>query len=416
MLRLLYFITLFLASLCWMSAKMEQKAYIWQRVWDARVKASVLENTKNIDGLTVLFAEFHPADGLDYFQADIDYNALKLRALPAVLALRLNLAPEYNVSRSFNSGFKIWVSKAIETARENGVDPVALEIDFDCPTSQLDAYSEELRDLRKYLGGVPLSITTLPTWMQRPDAFRQLVEATDHFVLQAHSIKRPETFDDAVALCEREQSLKWTKQAASFGVPFHVALPTYAYRLAFDSEGKLVEVSGENASLMQNPDWRYRVIRSGPKLMAALVQSIEAHAYPNCEGIIWYRLPIGKERYNWDNLTWHAVMDGTIDDPDWQTFAVPQEDGAVEIQIELKTPTASKPPMEVRLTWAEGTALAWDGQRNYQVLTNTDHGLTWKWSSETLMPELSTQTRWTIGWVRFDRKAKLQITTFQSDD
>lgn len=399
-----------------MSANMEQEAYIWQRQWDARVKASVLENTDDIDGLTVLYAEFHPADGLDYFQADIDYDTLKSRTLPVSLALRLNLAPEYNVSRSFNSGFKSWVSKAIETARENEVDPVSLEIDFDCPTSQLDAYSEELRDLRQYLDGVPLSITTLPTWMQRPDAFRRLVEATDHFVLQVHSIKRPEAFDDAVALCLPEQTLKWTKQAASFGVPFHVALPTYAYRLAFNTEGQLVEVSGENASLMQNPDWRYRVIRSDPKLMTTLVQSIETHAYANCEGIIWYRLPIGEERYNWDVLTWQSVMDGTIDDPAWQAFAVPQEDGAVEIQIELKTPTSSKPPLEVHLTWTEGTALAWDGQRNYQVLTNTDHGLTWKWPSETLMPELSAQTRWTIGWVRFDQKTKLQITTFQTND
>lgn len=395
---------------------MEQEAYIWQREWDARVKNAILEDTGKIDGLTVLYAEFHPSDGLDYYPAEIDYDALKTRGLPIVLALRLNLATDYNVSRSFNSGFKSWVMKAIETARENGVDPVSLEIDFDCPTSQLDAYTEELIDIRRHLDGVSLSITTLPTWMHRADAFRRLVEVTDHFVLQVHSIERPDSYGDTVNLCDPDQSLKWTKQAASFDVPFHVALPTYAYRLAFDADGRLVEVSGENASMLQNPDWRYRVIRSDPKLLASLVQSIEVHAYPNCEGIIWYRLPIGEERYNWDILTWQAVMDGSIDEADWQVSAVPQEDGAIELQIELKTFTASKPPSEVQLTWTEGTALAWDGQRGYQVLTNADHGLTWKWPSEMPMPELPAHTRWTIGWIRFDQKTELLITTFQTDD
>lgn len=399
-----------------MNAKTEQEAYIWQRAWDNRVKASVLDNTDNLDGLTVLFAEFHPSDSLDYFQADIDYEALKSSELPVTLALRLNLTSDYSVARSFNSGFRSWVMKTIETAREKGIDPVSLEIDFDCPTSQLAGYSEALKDIRQYLDGVPLSITVLPTWMQRPQAFLELVKATDHFVLQVHSIQRPQSFDDTVTLCAPDQSLKWANQAASFGVPFHIALPTYAYRLAFDADGQLVEVSGENASLLQNPDWRYRVIRSDPKSMAGLVQSIESQAYPNCEGIIWYRLPIGGERYNWDVQTWQAVMNGSINEADWQAVAVPQEDGAVEIQIELKTATASRPPAEVRLTWTEGTALAWDGQRNYQVLTNTDHGLTWKWPSKMPLPELSAQTRWTIGWVRFDQKNELQITTSQTND
>ncbi|MEN8662060.1 MAG: DUF3142 domain-containing protein [Lentimonas sp.] len=395
---------------------MSQQAYIWQRVWSDPLREAVVRNSDKLDGLTVLHAEFHPSQGVGYYGGDIDYESLKESSLPVTLALRLNLDPGYDVERSFQSGIIGWVKQAIATARAHGVEPVAVEIDFDCPTSQLKSYAAQLREVRKACGGVSLSITTLPTWMSRPDAFRALVEATDHYVLQVHSIKRPQSFDDVVSLCDPEDTQRWMEQAAGFGVSFHVALPTYAYRIAFNEAGALVEVAGENASLMQNPDFRYRVIRANPEAMAGVVRGLDEALLKNCEGIIWYRLPIGNEQRNWDERTWHAVMSGVVDQSGWQVHAVPQADGAIELLIESTSAVEQAPPSQVVVSWSGANVLAWDGQRNYAVKNTLDHGLVWQWPEQMAPPQLSQGTRWTIGWLRLDGATALNFSLIQDAD
>ncbi len=409
--RFLFIILFLFCGDVW--AGISQQAYVWQRAWSDSLREMVVQSADKLDGVTVLFAEVHPSQVNGVYRADVDFDRLKASGLPVTLALRLNLDTGYDVERSFQSGFLGWVEYAIETARSHGVDPVALEIDFDCPTSQLESYTAQLRELRKVCSGVPLSITTLPTWMTRPRAFRDLVQATDRFVLQVHSIKRPQSYEDVVSLCDPLEVQRWTEQATRFGVPFHVALPTYAYRIAFNEEGALVEVSGENASLMQNPDWRYRVVRSDPEAMAGIVRSLQVERPEVCAGIIWYRLPVGEERHNWDTLTWHAVMSNQVGPSGWQIHAVPQADGAIEMQIESTSAVEQAPPSQVTVTWSGANALAWDGQRNYAVKATLDHGLIWHWPEQMTRPQLSAGTRWTIGWLRMDAASEFQFSLIQ---
>lgn len=390
----------------------EQAAYVWQRNWTPALIDAIEQQSPELDGLTVLYAEVNHLHAQAAYRANIDYPTLRASKRPITLALRFNLSSytSQTIHEAFENSFAPWCRQALATARENGLEPAAIEIDFDCPTSQLDAYAAALRTVRAAIGELPLSITTLPTWMQRPAPFARLVQSSDHFVLQVHSIQRAHSIHDSVQLCDPQQALKWSQQAAQFKVPFHIALPTYAYRLAYDPSGQLVEVASEDASPIQNPDWTYRIVRAEPTELAALVRRLQTELPPHCAGLIWYRLPIGNERHNWDMQTWRAVRHGLATPAtSWHVQAIPQADGAIEIEIHQTAPIATTPPTQITVLWPTGTALAWDGQRNYQVATRPDHGLTWQWPTNTPPSLLPQGTRWTIGWLRMDTEVPLQI-------
>lgn len=144
--------------------------------------------------------------------------------------------------------------------------------------------------------------------------------------------------------------------------------------------------------------------------MSALVRTFEAKPPEHCLGLIWYRLPIGREQHNWDAQTWHAVMAGRIGSEAWQAQAQVVEDGLIEIVLVQSSEIAVEPPRQITASWASGTALAWDAQRHYSVRAKHDHALSWEWPSNMTPPLLSKGTQWTIGWLRMETPAKLKIS------
>ncbi|WOO39329.1 DUF3142 domain-containing protein [Rubellicoccus peritrichatus] len=392
--------------------KLSHQAYIWQRNWSPQLISAIHASATVMDGFTVLVAEITPsAGGAKVVRVPVQYDVLQSTGLPITLAIRVgNYSGPFDSNQQTTQCLLAEVKAAIASARADGIKPTAIEIDFDCATSKLEGYVEWLSQMHNILGDVSLSITTLPTWMNRPKAFRELVHATDHFVLQVHSIKKPESIGDDVALCEPEQTLDWASEAAKYGIPFRVALPTYAYRLGYNQHGQLAEVSGENASPLQNPDWQYRIIRAEPETIANLVKAFKERQPQHFEGIIWYRLPIAHERLNWDPITWRTVIAGQTDASHWKAQAVFKKDGAIEIQIEQTGLLAAPPPKQVILNWENANSLVWDGQRNFDVKATLDHGLIWQWPDKMEAPLLPQGTQWTIGWLRLDNIPKLQIS------
>ena len=388
------------------------QAYVWQRSWDVRLKTSIEANASLLDGLTVLIAEISPSeDGGSVVYIPVDFDALRATQKPITFAIRIGgYSGSFDTDQPMTRRLMSEVQSVLEVCSINEFNPAAIEIDFDCATSRLEGYTKWLKELRSVLGDVPLSITTLPTWMNRPKAFKHLVQSTDHFVLQVHSIKRPDTISSQVTLCDPADARRWVTEAGSFGVLFHVALPTYGYRIGFDSSGKLVEVCGENASLIKNPNLRYRVIRAKPVLMSQLVREFHQKRPERCRGIIWYRLPIEKEQFNWDSLTWRTVIAGKVEVSDWHLQSVKQADGSIEIQIKQKSAIAQKPPDQIVVEWNGATAIAWDGQRNYDVNAVTQNSLIWQWPKTMTAPLLPQDTHWTIGWVRMDQIAEIKLT------
>ena len=410
---------LMLAAAGCAQARMSQSAYVWQRAWTPAVEQAVRSHAGAVDGLTVLCAEImrDQAGKPAGINVRPNWELLQRTGVPVSLAIRVGSYPgPFGADQAMTQYLLGEVRKALHAARAAGLEPAGLEIDFDCATRKLAGYAEWLRLIRPQLGGVPLSITTLPTWMSQPQAFAELVAATDHFVLQVHSVQRAETFDSDAVLCDPQLAQKWTEQAAGFGKAFRVALPTYAYRLAYDTAGQLVEVAAEDASPLQHPDWRYRVIRAEPEPMSALIRGWQAERPKHCRGVIWYRLPIGAERYNWDSLTWLSVMAGGTGGDAWQASMQAGPDGAVEIELVQRSAIAVAPPRRVRVAWGDGTALAWDGQRHYSVNAAPERALVWQWPAAMPPPLLPQGTRWTIGWLRLESATDLSISILNDDD
>ncbi|MDQ8206618.1 DUF3142 domain-containing protein [Coraliomargarita sp. SDUM461003] len=410
---------IYAALLLSVRAEMSQAAYLWQRAWTPAVSTAVAEQTTALDGLTVLCAEIKLSDSAQPTRVEIvpDWARLQARGLPITLAIRAAVySGSFQQDQAMTRCLLDTVANSLRRARAAGIEPAAVEIDFDCATRQLEGYAHWLHLIRAQLDGPALSITTLPTWMERSAAFAQLLVPVDHFVLQVHSVQRADRIDSDASLCDPQLAQRWVQQAGQFVKPYHVALPTYAYRLGYAASGELVEVAGENASPVKNPAWSYRVLRAEPEAMAGLVRQLQ-HARPaTCRGVIWYRLPIGQESYNWDPGTWQAVMLGSVASASWQAQARVQADGLVEIELLQASEVAAEPPRAVQLSWRSGEALAWDGQRHYNVRALSEQALLWQWPTRMEAPLLAQGTRWTIGWLRIQDAANLQITILNDDD
>ena len=392
-----------LASTVGLSA-FDQQAYVWQRGWSERLQQSILSNQDVVDGFSLLWCEYTPGTDAPIAMTEVDPHLLGQLDSPITLVIRLNYHPN-GVEASFEQGFFAQIDALLDYADQHALSIAALEIDFDAPTSQLERYARQLDQVRKRLRNVPLSITTLPTWMNRPKAFGDLIRKADRYVLQVHSIKRPKRFEDEVSLCDPERALRWARQAAKFGVAYHVALPTYGYRMAYDPTGALVDIAAEDASATKHPDWTYREVRSDPIEISNLVEQFKLQDVEHLHGIIWYRLPIGNERYNWDINTWRAVMTGPVEHSDWDLSTVQVESGLVEIRIENTARVAMQPPEIIEVDLGDATALAWDGQRNYSVQPAPPQRLFWRWPASMSAPHLAPGETWTIGWIRLHEEA-----------
>ena len=124
-----------------------------------------------------------------------------------------------------------------------------------------------------------LSITALPTWLA-DGGFAPLVGDLDHFVLQVHSLEKPETIDRPVTLCDPQKTVAWAEMANEAGTPFHVALPTYGYRLVFDTDDRFVALSAEGPRPVTPPGYRVGVVMANPLAMAPLAAHLRRHRPP----------------------------------------------------------------------------------------------------------------------------------------
>lgn len=83
-------------------------------------------------------------------------------------------------------------------------------------------------------------ITALPAWLNQP-AFKRLISAVDDYVLQVHSLERPNSPEAAFTICDPAAARRAVERAAQFAVPFRVALPTYGYAIAYDRQGHFID-------------------------------------------------------------------------------------------------------------------------------------------------------------------------------
>lgn len=112
---------------------------------------------------------------------------------------------------------------------------VGLQIDFDCPTKNLDRYSQFLHALRKALDKEDLlSITALLDWFSADTKVEDVIQWVDEFVPQFYDVDSRSLGSIDGGISEPIGPKRW---APVFNA-FHKT-----YRMGISSFGRLVQIS-----------------------------------------------------------------------------------------------------------------------------------------------------------------------------
>jgi hypothetical protein len=268
------------------------EAYVWQRSWTPAVVAAVDRSEGLIGGWHVLAAEIEPQGTLGTVTPD--WAAVMRAGVPVTAVLRadgrLDIAAEAALPRVIDAV----VAAAPRIA--------GIEIDYDCPTAALPAYTAFLRQLRTRLPRhYAVQITALPTWLDA-STFPALARAADALVLQVHAVADPRR-----GLFDPAQALEWARQMSRVSsARFTLALPAYQVRVGWDGD-RLSSVVGE-APVFEAED--SRELGAAPAAVAQLIRDLSRDPPANLDGIAWFRLPTDADRRSWSFATWRAVIRG----------------------------------------------------------------------------------------------------------
>ena len=259
---------------------------------------------------------------------------------------------------------------------------------------------------------MPVTITALPSWLEQA-SFQRLVSAAGSYVLQVHSLDRPRQIDSPWTLCDPAGARQAVARAARLSIPFRVALPTYGYLMAFDTDGRLLGLSAEGPAKTWPASARIREARANPIELAQLVQGWTTNRPAHLRGVIWYRLPVASDLLNWRWPTLAAIM--ALRSPREGFRAEPRrvEPGLVEVSLvnDGELDISSRLAVEVRWPSERGTRLvAGDGLCGFELL---DGGLSSvKFQNPTPLWRLPAGDKQVIGWLRLsaDREVQVEIS------
>jgi len=293
------------------SGLLRQDVYVWQRAWTQPVRDAVSQHATNFAEIAVLKAEisWNTNRQPQLTRVAVDYDALAKARRPIGIALRIGTYTGPFTYDTIASFITDTASRIVTEARTNGVSLAELQIDFDCAESKLDGYRVWVEAIQRRVAPLPVTITALPSWLDSR-AFKRLVAVTTNYVLQVHSVERPKSFAAPFTLCDPRAARRAMERAGRIGVPFRVALPTYGYTLAYNSDGKFISLSAEGP----RPNWptnaQLRLIESDAQELAELVRGWTASRPTALRGVIWYRLPVATDQHNWSWPTLQRVMRG----------------------------------------------------------------------------------------------------------
>ncbi len=395
------------------SGPMPHEAYVWQRAWTPPLRQAVDRANADLSRLVVLTAEVSFASGRPRtVRVRPDYATLKATGRSVGLAVRIgayrgSFDPDAEGTRYVAD----LAAAVVGQARAAGLTPAELQIDFDCPERRLGGYRHWVRAVRQRIAPVPVTITALPSWLDRR-AFRPLVEAADGYVLQVHSVQRPRE-DGKMSLCDPRAAQRAVDKAARAGRPFRVALPTYGYVAAFDRDGKLVGLSAEGPSQSWPPSVRLRVIRADPEALADLVRAWTQDRPAAMTGIIWYRLPVRTDRLNWPQATLAAVMAGRTPTAQVQACVRRVEPKLLEIDLVNAGTAPAGLDVHVQAHWQEAKLIAADALGGFRRLDAPPGRLVLQGPRDPLAPLLDPGEKRTIGWIRldWDREVTAHVTS-----
>ncbi|RKE37712.1 uncharacterized protein DUF3142 [Paraburkholderia sp. BL23I1N1] len=281
------------------STPLSNDAYIWQHKWTPSVTSAIEYSSGFVQTWHVLAAEKDSKD--DWTIVSPDWTSLHAARAPVTAVIR--------VDGQLDDLHALPVARIVQLAadwKQHGITLAAIEIDHDCATSRLAAYTRFLATLRAQLDPtVKLTITALPTWLDSP-ALDALLAQADESILQVHAVMNP-----AQGLFDPAQARAWLGAFAQrTRHPWRVALPTYGSRVTWGDDGRVAGIESERPMLLANGFTQgvSHELVAQPEQISAFVTKIERHALPGLEGIVWFRLPTDTDERAWSLATWRAVL------------------------------------------------------------------------------------------------------------
>ncbi len=382
-----------------------QELYVWQRRSGSEVTAALRAFAPRCQGFNVLAAEVSWRDERPQtVRTAPDFAALAALGRPVGLSLRVGAHPgPFAADDAAARTLAGLATELLAAARAGGLEAAELQVDFDCAERTLAGYRLWLTALHAAVGKTPLVFTALPAWLGHPEAFSALAAAADGFVLQVHSLERPAGPDAPFTLCDPARARRWAEQAAAFGKPFRVALPTYGYTLAFDRTGKFLSLAAEGPRPHWPAEAQIRTVRADPTALAALARDLAAEPPAWCTGLLWFRLPVAGDRLNWDATTLATVLRGETPVAALVAEARGVEPGLVEIVVRNTGQTSEALPVTLALAWpVEVRVAGGDGLAGYRLdlsaVSGTARLVAGPSTGETLLaPGRAVK----VGWLRF---------------
>ncbi|ATC64050.1 hypothetical protein CMV30_08855 [Nibricoccus aquaticus] len=412
--HLLFFVSLLL-SWSAATASLPQDVYVWQRQWTEAVNASLGKIRDDVGRVHVLAAEVNWKSGrMEVFRAEPDYAVLKRLGVEVGLVVRIGpYGGPFARGDAVTSRLKEIVEERLRAARDAGLEPAELQMDFDCAEAKLADYREWLLALREAAGAVPLVFTALPAWLRHEREFRALAETADGFVLQVHSLEKPRGVNEPVVLCDPARSRVWALQASRAGVPFRVALPTYGYEVGFAADGKFIGLAAEGSRRSWPEGAQIREVRADVEAMRVLARELEESALADFAGVIWFRLPVEGDRLNWDVRTLVALTRGEQPQVCLRAGIAWSEGdaGRAEIYVENAGDMNVALPKRLVAKWPAGArVLALDALAGYSLMAGAaGGGATFAMGEAAQLAVLAPGRRRRVGWIRFSHEISLQI-------
>lgn len=364
------------------SPPLPNDAYVWQRQWTPAVIAALADSTGLVEQWRVLAAEM--SAGGRWMVAAPDLAALAATRRHVVLVLRLDgradALPRAAVQERIATTVSAW--------RLAGIPVTGVEIDYDCPTSKLPAYSAFLAELRSGLEPeLRLSITALPTWLESPHLLT-LLRNVDESVLQVHAVLSP-----SLGLFDARRAAAWLEAyAQQTQRPWRVALPNYGSRVVWDDVGRVVAIESERPALQA--EGQASELVATPPVIANFIEQLNHKRPSGLAGIVWFRLPTDADVRIWSLPTWHAVMARQALHSRLELSApVNRSTGAQDLYLANTGTADASLPFRVRV---DGDCRVGDGINGY-TLERDGAGMYLRRGRDGL---LRAGTQRNIGWIR----------------
>ena len=384
------------------------EVYVWQRAWTPPVCEAVMEHATNFTEAAVLLAEVSWKDKVPQLaRADVDFPTIAKTHSAVGLVLRVGPFKGELATNPPAVDFLAYLAASlVAEARTNQIEPVELQIDYDCATGKLGDYRAWLAVVQKRLAPLPVTITALPTWLDSP-AFAALAMAATNYVLQVHSLTKPEDINTPFLLCDPVAAKRAVARAGEIGVPFRVALPTYTYIVAFNAAGKFTGLSAE----APRSDWpagtQLREMSADPVAMSSLVQNWNTNRPSAMRGVIWYRLPVAVDNLNWRWPTLGAIVAGSEPGESFHAVARRAEAGLVEVSLVNDGELDISSQLAINVRWSDARLAAGDGLRGFELAEQSVSAAKFLYQSSQF--RLPAGEKEIVGWLRFDKDCEVQI-------